>query len=102
MSAKTATSSFKPCLEGLETRVTPSGLPQLGPVDHGTNSNLGGTTAQVGATGQDVILRKAGGIEVSSWNLPPGAAGGALSQAGGHGHSESVIAFDGFIFAKGP
>jgi hypothetical protein len=102
MSTKTATSSFKPCLEGLENRVTPSGLPQLGPVGDGTNSNLGVTTDQVGATGLDVILRKAGGINVSPWNLPPGDAGGALSQVGGHGHGDSLIASDGFIFAKGP
>jgi len=132
MSAKRATSCFKPSLDGLDNRIIPRLLPRsgapgllanrvagvhVGQLGRGVvlsnviDSAIGGTgsgkaPAQLNGhtqSGLDSILRKVGGVPSRAPFLETGGAarfGNALPvplNAGGHGHSDSPIAFDGII-----
>jgi hypothetical protein len=72
MSTKRATSRFKPSLEALGNRITPSHLKNL-PILIPTGADAGGTVTQIGNL--DVILRKAGGAPSSVIDSPTGGAG---------------------------
>jgi hypothetical protein len=72
MSTKRATSRFKPSLEVLGTRITPSHLKNI-PILIPTGADASGTVTQIGNL--DIILRKAGGDPGSVIDSATGGAG---------------------------